>query len=405
MIFLSFSCLLLGFNILLKNFKNSLHILFFIKTVIIALYIISIILIHQSDSTGQLIFFQKIALILLLNFFPLFFHFTIILTRTKIFKPTILLSYLICIIISIIIILSDNTLMNARKVNGFWIFRDSFNTFWYIAFNLFISIIYLSACRLLFRWIKKTSSIKEKKQGLIILSFSVITMLTGYSIDVIMPFFTNFSPHLTSIIISFYIFGLYYAFIKYKLLNFEIKDLFDEVLSNISDMILILDREGKIIKANSVALSDLQDNMDDIIGDEIGSILGFRPLIKIDLQNLFFGKITHLRDIVNYKKKKETVSAFSYFSRITDKFGDFMGVLLIIKEYKGIKRFKEEYHLTDRQIEIIILGINGTSNNEICERLKIKRRTVENHFFAIYNKLRIKNRFELIKLASDFNIK
>ena len=82
-----------------------------------------------------------------------------------------------------------------------------------------------------------------------------------------------------------------------------------------------------------------------------------------------------------------------------------MGVLLIIKEYKGIKKFKEEYRLTDRQIEIIILGINGTSNNEICERLKIKRRTVENHFFTIYNKLRIKNRFELIKLASDFNIK
>ncbi len=406
MIFLAVLCMMLGFNILLKNRKNSLHILFFIQTVIIALYIICKFLLQYSDSIGQLIFFQKIAFFLLLIFFLFLFHFVIILTRTRVPKIIIILSYLVSFIISIFIISADKVLMNTRKVYGFWIFKDASNTLWFAAYTLFISIFYLVISYFLFRWIKKTSSKKEKKQGIIILSFSTISFLIEYVIDIVMPvFFTNFSPHLTPIIISFYIFGLYYAFVKYKFLNFEIKDLFYEVLTNISDMILILDTEGKIIEANSEARDTLQDRMDDLVNKEIYSILELKPLLKIDLQNLFSGKINYLRDIVNYRRKNETVNAFSYFSRITDKFGDFMGVLLIIKEYKEIKRFKEEYHLTDRQLEIIILGINGTSNSEICEKLKIKRRTVENHFFTIYNKLSIKNRYELIKLASAFNIK
>ena len=162
MIFLAVLCLLLGFNILLKNGRNALHIIFFIQTAIISLYIISIIFIHLSDSIKQLMLFQKIAMILLLSFFPFFFHFAVTMTKARMSKIVIILSYLISVIISIIIMSADNTLANARKIYGFWIFKDSSNTLWFAAFNLFIGILYLAASYLLFRWIKKTTSKKEE---------------------------------------------------------------------------------------------------------------------------------------------------------------------------------------------------------------------------------------------------
>lgn len=52
--------------------------------------------------------------------------------------------------------------------------------------------------------------------------------------------------------------------------------------------------------------------------------------------------------------------------------------------------------LTDREIEIKGLVVQGLSNDEIAEQLCISPKTVKNHISNLFNKLGAKNRIDVI---------
>ncbi len=55
--------------------------------------------------------------------------------------------------------------------------------------------------------------------------------------------------------------------------------------------------------------------------------------------------------------------------------------------------------LSDREIEIINLVAEGLTNQQIAERLNIKKRTVDNHISNILSKTRTDNRVALVRWA------
>src|SRR5215207_4152492 len=59
-----------------------------------------------------------------------------------------------------------------------------------------------------------------------------------------------------------------------------------------------------------------------------------------------------------------------------------------------------DFGITERQIEVLALMMQGKSNKEICRILKLAEPTVKNHVAAILKALRVKNRTEaVIKVA------
>ena len=59
--------------------------------------------------------------------------------------------------------------------------------------------------------------------------------------------------------------------------------------------------------------------------------------------------------------------------------------------------YMKEYSLTQREIEVLALLMEGLSNEEICERLAVTIHTLNKHTASIYSKLGISHRWELIK--------
>lgn len=57
-----------------------------------------------------------------------------------------------------------------------------------------------------------------------------------------------------------------------------------------------------------------------------------------------------------------------------------------------------EYNITGRELEVLQLIIEGCDNNTIAKKLFISKNTVHNHIYNIFRKLRVKNRYELIRI-------
>ena len=62
-----------------------------------------------------------------------------------------------------------------------------------------------------------------------------------------------------------------------------------------------------------------------------------------------------------------------------------------------------EEHLTSKEKEILSLLVRGKTNKEISHVLIISEHTVKNHIYSIFQKLKIKNRKELIYIHASKN--
>ena len=68
---------------------------------------------------------------------------------------------------------------------------------------------------------------------------------------------------------------------------------------------------------------------------------------------------------------------------------------------QNLKKIFTKYGMTSREEEILRLILKGYSNREIEKKLFISENTVRNHVYNIYQKLKVKNRLELVNLIRE----
>ena len=61
-----------------------------------------------------------------------------------------------------------------------------------------------------------------------------------------------------------------------------------------------------------------------------------------------------------------------------------------------------KYEISKREQEIILLMLQGKSNNDIQKELFISLHTVKNHIYNIYQKLKVKNRLQISNLIAKY---
>lgn len=96
----------------------------------------------------------------------------------------------------------------------------------------------------------------------------------------------------------------------------------------------------------------------------------------------------NLAAIIFTKRNLQTVNSSEIVSEISHEPNDYF------------EQLSNEYHLTQRENEIIKLIKDGLSNQEIAETLFISVNTARNHIYNIYKKVGVKNRYELISMFS-----
>ena len=67
------------------------------------------------------------------------------------------------------------------------------------------------------------------------------------------------------------------------------------------------------------------------------------------------------------------------------------------------EEFYKQYNISPREQEVLLLLLQGKSNNEIGETLYVSRNTIKTHIRNIYTKLGVNNRYELIYMLKQAN--
>ncbi|AWP28005.1 response regulator transcription factor [Paenibacillus glucanolyticus] len=60
-----------------------------------------------------------------------------------------------------------------------------------------------------------------------------------------------------------------------------------------------------------------------------------------------------------------------------------------------------EIHFTKRELELLVLIMEGSSNEEIAQMLMISTETVKRYIHNIYQKLEVKNRVQAVKKIKE----
>jgi DNA-binding NarL/FixJ family response regulator len=77
---------------------------------------------------------------------------------------------------------------------------------------------------------------------------------------------------------------------------------------------------------------------------------------------------------------------------------------LVAVPKKTKTKYSEPETLTHREIEVILLIVEGNTNRQISETLNISIRTVETHRSNIMDKLNLHSRVELVRYVNEHNL-
>jgi DNA-binding CsgD family transcriptional regulator len=403
---ISTSCFILGFYIFLKDRSSRINRLFFVNSMLLNAVILFTILIQLQETALNVKLFQSIYNIVLILFLLESLYFNLEFTRQKLKHFVVVSIILFSGIIFAVFILRGPEMLEVSRVKGLWVYELVGTRFWFLLYSPYLTCIALLMLYYLFMFSRSASLQKEKKQAKTVMIAIFLSYGGGFCFLMILPVLKIYkAPLLTPYFFAVYLYGVFFAMIKYKFLSFSIRDMAFDILPFIHDSIIILSPEKRILEVNG--------GSDGIFNGRAGYFSGknFLELVEHDdglpamLDELISGRIDSFSARIIYRKEPENVITDSYISRVSDRFGDFAAILVVSRENKGVSQFRKYFKITGREMEIIFLILSGLTNKSVSAQLKITERTVETHLTNIYGKLGIGNKIELAKISGDFSIR
>ncbi|MCK8824031.1 ATP-binding protein [Fuchsiella alkaliacetigena] len=132
-----------------------------------------------------------------------------------------------------------------------WAFSNSLTSGWYIAHTVYYLFIILFACFLLWRWGKKSQQERFKKQARIIIRGLSLFLVLVFILQRVLPQLVDiYLPSFYSVFGIIWFLAMWLAITKYRLLTFTPDIATEEIMANILDLLILVDREGKVIRVN-----------------------------------------------------------------------------------------------------------------------------------------------------------
>jgi PAS domain S-box-containing protein len=405
---LSFTVYLyLGLHILMLDKKSAVNRLFFLVCLSMALWTFSAGFAFSSETKEEFLFWFNLGSLPNIIFYPITLHFSLALTRLIPLRPLVYAGiYLPVMPIYYHSFTGHILFRDFVKSGNYWDFLPDYGSPWftYVVAYYFICMMTGVACFII--WSRRAATNKERNQGRIISFAMLISIVIIAADEIILSKLQGFTTKaLSPILYIFWMGGIWYAIAKYQFLKITPSMVSECIVSTIDESFVLLDNNFNIVRTNRAAEELLKTHRKSLLNRPFPEIIEESIDIKNEMERMRNGAFDSFSCRIHFRVAGgSSVLIDTKLKIVRDSHRDIIGVLIIGKEVKGLKRFRERYHLSPREADIINFIIQGHSRKDIAYNLHLSNETVKTHCTAAYNKLGVNNKIQLINLLKEYNL-
>ncbi|MBD3241871.1 MAG: diguanylate cyclase [Chitinivibrionales bacterium] len=195
----------------------------------------------------------------------------------------------------------------------------------------------------LWHWARRSPVIARRRQTRVIIGTGIIAVGLSTITDRLMPMLgTNLLPNVAHLWLTIWTAGTWYAMARYNLMMMTPSVASEEILATMSEAVLLMGPDNRIISVNAAAGRLLQaderslvhTNVKDLIPDDQVSttkVLRHADLMKSDFE----------REISYPREDGSIIDLFVTTSTVYDRYGQVIGVVMILRDITLQKRAQE----------------------------------------------------------------
>jgi PAS domain S-box-containing protein len=401
-------CLFLGLYVIAGDRASGKRRLFFIICMLLTLANLSAMFGYNARSREGIFFWSQAGSCLVNSFYAVNLHFYLKLSRKKPPPWVTPLLYVPALVIIVVFALDPLSVLDYTSHAGEWKLVPNYGSPWFYAASGYVVAYTLFAVIAIAAFGIGAELNKEKLQAKLLMANLILSTLIGIIALWVIPYFDYRVPNVGAAYHLVYAVGLFFSVFYLKFFDLKPSIVAEEIIANIGDMVVLLGPDLKVLSANAAFQETLGYSRDGLEGRHVRDLIDERDDIAADIDLLKKGLESKLQRPLRYridrKKEREYIATDSYVSRVTDRFADVIGFLMISRVNVGRKQFQVIHRITDRELEIVDLTLEGLSSTDIGARLGISARTVQSHQEHVYQKLGVTGKVEMARVAHRFNL-
>lgn len=349
----------LAVYILWKNPKSLLNRLFFFLFAIFSVWSFGFIFIHNHDVTKeQATFFMNVSSIGWIWSTVLFLWLILVQIRAKVKIWLVVVLTAIPSLVFFIWQWFDYLIVDYVKMYYGWSLVYNFSWIFY-AWVFYYSLISFLLIALLILYIIRESNKTYRIQSIVILVCSSISLSVGTFIDVILPSLDiRVIPDVSDLVALIWVIGVLYAINRYKFLLITPATAAQNIISCMSNALVIINYGGKILSINQAAENMLNCRSSDLKNRPAEVIFENGENFKEIIEKAFLGEnlVNKSTNLKTFDNKKNIPVIFSS-SALKDEKGNLLGMIFVAKDITEIKAFQEELRHKSTLLEKQVLQL------------------------------------------------
>jgi PAS domain S-box-containing protein len=192
-------------------------------------------------------------------------------------------------------------------------------------------------------WGIKTKIKKEKKQAFIIIVTWVPTLAFGSAVNIILPSAGITTPAVAYLGIIIWIGGIWLAITRYRFMFFTAAIAAENIIANITDMVVLANANGLIIEANNSASALICAEREAILGRHYSTLFVEEDFLKDRYDKVQDLSSLHQQGEFNLKNDSgKIIPVHLTLSAVHNKMGEMVGLALIVHNLRQEKQLVKD---------------------------------------------------------------
>ncbi len=289
-----------------------------------------------------------------------FLWFTVIFTerknllKSRAFCPVI---FAIPALFFYIYVTGHQMLMDLVKQPYGWAY-DWADSIWVYLFYLYFAVfITISLYFIVDFGRKQTDPIKRKQAKMILIATLIATTLGGILHFVLPELHIHYIPSVGNLVMFAWVFMLIYTITKYEFLAITPATAAENIISTMTDSLILLDPGGKILTMNEASCGLLGYEKAELAGKDFSTLFSAHSVGKLNIADKEFvslveeGAMEGLELTYVAKGGEKRVPVLFSASVMRAKAGSLQGFVIVARDITGIKKTEEELRQINEQLK------------------------------------------------------